>query len=92
MPVRRPETARAIPVGADRMCILTDYPHFDSNFPNVSTHLVHQVSRETAAQVLMGGPISMVFEMTRICTPARFRFSYVAALSLTSAARTCTLN
>jgi hypothetical protein len=37
------------------MCISTDYPHFDSNFPNVSTNLLNNVSRETAAQVLMGG-------------------------------------
>jgi predicted TIM-barrel fold metal-dependent hydrolase len=42
-------------IGADRMCISTDYPHFDSNFPNVSNNLLHNVSRETAAQILMGG-------------------------------------
>ena len=33
-------TARLI--GADRMCISTDYPHFDSNFPNVSTNLLER--------------------------------------------------
>ena len=37
------------------MCISTDYPHFDSNFPNVSNNLLSTVSRETAAQILMGG-------------------------------------
>ena len=42
-------------IGADRMCISTDYPHFDSNFPNVSTNLLHNVSREIAAQIFMGG-------------------------------------
>jgi predicted TIM-barrel fold metal-dependent hydrolase len=46
-------TARLI--GADRMCISTDYPHFDSNFPNVSTNLLHNVPREMAAQIFMGG-------------------------------------
>ena len=38
-------TARLI--GADRMCISTDYPHFDSNFPNVSTNLLEECPRET---------------------------------------------
>ena len=42
-------------IGADRMCISTDYPHFDSNFPNVSNNLLNNVSRETAAQIFMGG-------------------------------------
>jgi hypothetical protein len=37
------------------MCISSDYPHFDSNFPNVSNNLVNGVSRETAAAILMGG-------------------------------------
>ncbi len=37
------------------MCISTDYPHFDSNFPNVSTNLLNNVGRETAAQILAGG-------------------------------------
>jgi hypothetical protein len=48
-----PSTASLI--GADRMCISTDSPHFDSNFPNVSTNLLYTVSRETAAQIFMGG-------------------------------------
>ena len=42
-------------IGADRMCISTDYPHFDSNFPNVSNNLLANVSRETAAAILAGG-------------------------------------
>ncbi len=42
-------------IGADRMCISTDYPHFDSNFPNVSTNLLNTVSRETAGEILYGG-------------------------------------
>jgi predicted TIM-barrel fold metal-dependent hydrolase len=46
-------TARLI--GGDRMCISTDYPHFDSNFPNVSNNLLRSVPREIAAQILLGG-------------------------------------
>jgi predicted TIM-barrel fold metal-dependent hydrolase len=46
-------TARLI--GADRMCISTDYPHFDSNFPNVSNNLLNNVPRDLAAQIFMGG-------------------------------------
>jgi predicted TIM-barrel fold metal-dependent hydrolase len=42
-------------IGADRMCISTDYPHFDSNFPHVSENLLKNVARDTAAQILMGG-------------------------------------
>ena len=42
-------------IGADRMCISTDYPHFDSNFPHVSTNLLKNVPREIAAQIFMGG-------------------------------------
>jgi predicted TIM-barrel fold metal-dependent hydrolase len=42
-------------IGADRMCISTDYPHFDSNFPNVSSNLLKNVSRDTAAKIFMGG-------------------------------------
>jgi uncharacterized protein len=42
-------------LGADRMCISTDYPHFDSNFPYVSTNLLKNVPREVAAQIFMGG-------------------------------------
>ncbi|HEX3247308.1 MAG TPA: amidohydrolase family protein [Chloroflexota bacterium] len=42
-------------IGADRMCISTDYPHFDSNFPEVSNNLLKNATRETAAQILFGG-------------------------------------
>src|SRR6266550_763786 len=42
-------------IGADRMCISTDYPHFDSNFPHVSTNLLKNVPREMAAQIMLGG-------------------------------------
>jgi hypothetical protein len=42
-------------IGADRMCVSTDYPHFDSNFPNVSSNLLRACSRKTAAEILLGG-------------------------------------
>ena len=47
--------ATAALIGADRMCISTDYPHFDSNFPNVANNLIGNVKRETAARILAGG-------------------------------------
>jgi len=37
------------------MCISTDYPHFDSNFPHVADNLLKNVPREIAAQILVGG-------------------------------------
>ena len=42
-------------IGADRMCISTDYPHFDSNFPHVAENLLKNVPRAMAAQIFMGG-------------------------------------
>jgi predicted TIM-barrel fold metal-dependent hydrolase len=42
-------------IGADRMCVSTDYPHFDSNFPHVAENLLKNVPRQVAAQILMGG-------------------------------------
>jgi predicted TIM-barrel fold metal-dependent hydrolase len=42
-------------IGADRMCISSDYPHFDSNFPNVASNLLKTCSRDTAAKILIGG-------------------------------------
>ncbi len=42
-------------MGADRMVVSTDYPHFDSNFPNVSNNLLKGCSRDTAAKIMMGG-------------------------------------
>jgi len=42
-------------IGADRMCISTDYPHFDSNFPHVGDNLLKNVPRMVAAQIFAGG-------------------------------------
>ena len=39
------EEAIAGLIGADRMCISTDYPHFDSNFPNVANNLLGILTR-----------------------------------------------
>jgi len=51
-----PETeAIAGMIGADRMCISTDYPHFDSDFPEVTNNLLRTTSRDTAAKILLGG-------------------------------------
>ncbi len=42
-------------IGADRMCVSTDYPHFDSNFPHVADNLLKNVRRDIAAEILIGG-------------------------------------
>lgn len=42
-------------IGADRMCVSTDYPHFDSFFPEVSNNVLKRAPREMAAQILAGG-------------------------------------
>jgi predicted TIM-barrel fold metal-dependent hydrolase len=42
-------------IGADRMCVSSDYPHFDSNFPNVANNVLASCSRDTAAKILAGG-------------------------------------
>ena len=47
--------ATATFIGADRMCISTDYPHFDSNYPNVANNLLKNCTRDTAAKILAGG-------------------------------------
>jgi predicted TIM-barrel fold metal-dependent hydrolase len=47
--------ATASLIGADRMCVSTDYPHFDSNFPEVSNNVLRTAGRELAAQIFMGG-------------------------------------
>jgi predicted TIM-barrel fold metal-dependent hydrolase len=60
-------------IGADRMCVSTDYPHFDSNFPHVSENLLKNVPREIAAQILMGGAHLYAF------TDADFRKADAAA-------------
>ena len=41
-------------IGADRMCISTDYPHFDSSFPNTCKELLEAAPREIAAEILYG--------------------------------------
>ena len=50
----RPVRGTIVIDGLPRMCISTDYPHFDSNFPNVSSNL-QNVPREIAAEIFMGG-------------------------------------
>src|SRR5262249_46041460 len=42
-------------IGADRMCVSTHYPHFDSNFPHVADNLLKNIPRAIAAQILVGG-------------------------------------
>ena len=37
------------------VCVSIDYPHFDSNFPNVSNNLLRTVPHDIAAQLPMGG-------------------------------------
>ena len=45
--------ATASLIGADRMCISTDYPHFDSNFPNVSNNLLQgRIERDSGGHPL----------------------------------------
>jgi hypothetical protein len=43
--------------GADNICVSTDFPHFDSSFPDVSSRVLNNPSmdRETAAKILYGG-------------------------------------
>jgi len=65
-------------IGADRMCISTDYPHFDSNFPHVSTNLLKNVPREIAAQILAGGAQLYSF------TDAHFKKADAAAAKASS--------
>ena len=47
--------ATASLIGAENMAISTDYPHFDSSFPFVTTNLLSNVSRKTAQDILLGG-------------------------------------
>ena len=44
-------------VGAGNLCVSTDFPHHDSNFPNVSNTLLSNpsITRETGAAILSGG-------------------------------------
>src|SRR3981189_2168614 len=43
--------------GADNICVSTDFPHFDSSFPHVSSRVLNNPSMdpETAAKILYGG-------------------------------------
>jgi hypothetical protein len=43
--------------GADNICVSTDFPHFDSSFPEVSTRVLNnpRITRETAGKILFGG-------------------------------------
>ena len=43
--------------GADNICVSTDFPHFDSSFPDVSTRVLTNPSLtpEVAAKILYGG-------------------------------------
>ena len=47
--------ATASLIGAENMAISTDYPHFDSSFPFVTTNSLSNVSRKTAQDILLGG-------------------------------------
>jgi hypothetical protein len=61
------------------MCVSSDYPHFDSNFPDVSSNVLKHCSRETAAKILMGGAHLYGF------TEAHFQKADKAAGASTSA-------
>jgi hypothetical protein len=41
-------------ISADRMCISTDYPHFDSNFPKVSSDLLLPTDQDATPLVHLG--------------------------------------
>jgi len=69
-------------IGADRMCVSSDYPHFDSNFPNVANNVLKGCSRDTAAKILMGGAHLYGF------TEADFQKADKAAGASTSTAAT----
>ena len=49
--------AAAQAVGAGNLCVSTDFPHHDSNFPNVSNTLLANpsITREAGAAILSGG-------------------------------------
>lgn len=66
-------------IGADRMCISTDYPHFDSNFPNVANNLLANVSRDMAAAIFMGGAHLYNFNEEHFVKAARAAESHQAA-------------
>ena len=43
--------------GADNICVSTDFPHFDSSFPGVSTRVLRNpsITPEIAGKILFGG-------------------------------------
>ena len=43
--------------GADNICVSTDFPHFDSSFPEVSTRVLNNpsITPEIAGKILYGG-------------------------------------
>jgi len=55
-------------IGADRMCVSTDYPHFDSNFPHVSENLLKNVPREITEAARVDG-CSRLGAMFRVVLP-----------------------
>jgi hypothetical protein len=46
--------------GADNICVSTDFPHFDSSFPEVSTRVLRNpsITSEIAGKILFGGAAS----------------------------------
>ena len=43
--------------GADNICVSSDFPHFDSSFPEVSTRVMTNpsITTEIAGKILSGG-------------------------------------
>jgi hypothetical protein len=43
--------------GADNICVSSDFPHFDSSFPEVSTRVMTNpsISKDIAGKILSGG-------------------------------------
>jgi len=43
--------------GADNICVSSDFPHFDSSFPEVSTRVLHNpsITPEIGGKILSGG-------------------------------------
>ena len=43
--------------GADNICVSSDFPHFDSSFPDVSNRVLNNpsISKDIAGKILSGG-------------------------------------
>jgi len=43
--------------GADNICVSSDFPHFDSSFPEVSSRVLNNssIDRDIAGKILSGG-------------------------------------